>query len=142
MHPVGMPLLRRSRVWQMNKSIFFLEHTLARKNAMQCLLNAPDGYCVEVKPKTRSLEQNSRMWAMLGDISKQVEWYGRKLTPQNWKDIFSASLKKQEVVPGLEGGFVVMGQSTSSMTIAEMTELQELMMAFASQRNVNWSDCE
>ena len=109
---------------------------------MQCLLNAPDGYCVEVKPKTRSLEQNSRMWAMLGDISKQVEWYGRKLTPQNWKDIFSASLKKQEVVPGLEGGFVVMGQSTSSMTIAEMTELQELMMAFASQRNVNWSDCE
>lgn len=125
----------------MSKQIFFLEHQTARFNALRCVQHAPEGYCVEVKPKTRSLEQNRRMWAMLSDIANQVVWYEKKLTPENWKDIFSAALKKQEVVPGMEGGFVVLGQSTSKMTIAEMTELQELMMAFGVERNVQWSDC-
>ncbi|CAB4121644.1 Recombinase NinB [uncultured Caudovirales phage] len=107
---------------------------------MQCVKQAPDGYCVEVKPKTRSLEQNRRMWAMLGEIASQVIWYGKTLSPENWKDIFSAALKKQDVVPGIDGGFVVMGQSTSKMTIKEMLDLQDLMSAFGAERNVRWSD--
>lgn len=124
----------------MDKSIFFLVHQQARQNALRCVSQAPEGYVVEVKPKTRTLEQNARMWAMLGDVSRQVEWYGKKLTPENWKDIFSAALKKQEVVPGIDGGFVVMGQSTSKMTIKEMTDLQELMGAFCADKGVEWSE--
>ena len=94
---------------------------------------------VEVRPETRSLEQNARLWAMLADISKQVEWYGHRLTPDEWKDVFSASLKRTKVVPGLDGGFVVCGQSTSKMTIAEMCEMQELMEAFGAQRGVRFT---
>lgn len=94
---------------------------------------------VEVRPETRSLEQNARLWAMLTDISKQVEWYGHRLTPDEWKDVFSASLKRTKVVPGLDGGFVVCGQSTSKMTIAEMCELQELMEAFGAQKGVRFT---
>jgi len=94
---------------------------------------------VEVRPETRSLEQNARLWAMLADISKQVEWYGHRLTPDEWKDVFSASLKRTKVVPGLDGGFVVCGQSTSKMTIAEMCELQELMEAFGAQKGVRFT---
>jgi len=122
----------------MTKQIFFLEHDTARNNAIACVKQAPDGYCVEVKPKTRTIEQNRRMWAMLGDVSNQVEWYGKKLTAENWKDIFSASLKKQDVVPAIDGGFVVLGQSTSKMTIKEMTDLQELMAAFGVEHGVEW----
>ncbi len=94
---------------------------------------------VEVRPETRSLEQNARLWAMLTDISKQVEWYGHRLTPDEWKDVFSASLKRTKVVPGLDGGFVVCGQSTSKMTIAEMCEMQELMEAFGAQKGVRFT---
>lgn len=94
---------------------------------------------VDVRPETRSLEQNARLWAMLTDISKQVEWYGHRLTPDEWKDVFSASLKRTKVVPGLDGGFVVCGQSTSKMTIAEMCELQELMAAFGAQKGVRFT---
>lgn len=94
---------------------------------------------VEVRPETRSLEQNARLWAMLADISKQVEWYGHRLTPDEWKDVFSASLKRTKVVPGLDGGFVVCGQSTSKMTIAEMCEMQELMEAFGAQKGVRFT---
>ena len=94
---------------------------------------------VEVKKETRSLEQNARMWAMLTDVSKQVVWYGRKLTPEDWKHVFTASLTKQEVVPGIDGGFVVLGKSTSQMTKAEMSELQELMQAFGAQQGVKFT---
>ena len=94
---------------------------------------------VEIKDATRSLEQNSRLWAMLADVSRQVDWYGRKLTPEEWKHVFSASLKKQDVVPGLDGGFVVLGLSTSKMTIREMGELMELIEAFGAEKSVRFS---
>lgn len=93
---------------------------------------------VDVRPETRSTAQNARMWAMLTDISEQVIWHGRRLTSKEWKHVFSAALKKQDVVPGLEGGFVVLGQSTSSMSVREMAELQELMEAFGAERGVQF----
>ena len=94
---------------------------------------------IDVKPETRSLAQNARLWAMLGDVSKQVDWYGRKLSPTAWKHVFTAALTKQDVVPGIDGGFVVLGKETSKMTRAEMTELQELMEAFGVQHGVRFS---
>ena len=103
---------------------------------LKAALMAGHRMVLEVKPQTRSLEQNSRLWAMLTDISDQVEWYGRKLSPDDWKNIFTASLKKQDVVPGLDGGFVVLGVSTSKMTKAEMSDLQTLMEAFGVEKGV------
>ena len=93
---------------------------------------------LEIRPEKRSDAQNRRLWAMLSDVSKQVEWYGHKLTSEEWKDVFSASLKRTKVVPGLDGGFVVCGQSTSKMTKAEMCELQELMEAFGAEKGVRF----
>lgn len=93
---------------------------------------------LEIRPEKRSDAQNRRLWAMLADISAQVDWYGQKLTSEEWKDVFSASLKRTKVVPGLDGGFVVCGQSTSKMTKAEMCELQELMEAFGAERGVKF----
>lgn len=93
---------------------------------------------LELRPEKRSDAQNRRLWAMLTDISAQVDWYGHKLTSEEWKDVFSASLKRTKVVPGLDGGFVVCGQSTSKMTKAEMSELQELMEAFGAEKGVRF----
>lgn len=93
---------------------------------------------LEVRPEKRSDAQNRRLWAMLTDISRQVDWYGQKLTSEEWKDVLSASLKRTKVVPGLDGGFVVCGQSTSRMTRAEMCELQELIEAFGAQQGVKF----
>jgi len=69
-----------------------------------------------------------------------VDWYGKKLSPDAWKCVFSASLKKQDVVPGLHGDFVVIGQSTSAMTIREMSDLMELMAAFGAERGMRFTD--
>ena len=109
----------------------------ARRHA-KALLMAGHRLTLEVRPEKRSDAQNRRLWAMLADISAQVDWYGQKLTSEEWKDVFSASLKRTKVVPGLDGGFVVCGQSTSRMTRAEMCELQELMEAFGAQQGVKF----
>ena len=110
-----------------------------RRTLIDYLMAAPDGWIVEIHEPTRSLQQNAALWAALGDISRQVEWYGKKLTPHDWKHIFSSSLKKQNVVPGLDGGFVVLGISTSKMTIKEMSDLLELAHAFGAEHGVRFS---
>ena len=86
----------------------------------------------------RSLNQNRMMWANLEDIAQQVVWYGVKLTKDEWKDVLTAALKKQKVVPGIEGGFVIIGARTSKMTVPEMTELIELSTAFGTQQGVKF----
>lgn len=103
-------------------------------------LQADKRLILTVREETRSLEQNAKLWAMLGEIAEQVEWYGQKLSPEDWKHILTASLKKQRAVPGIDGGFVVLGQSTSKMSVAEMSELIELMHAFGAQQNVKFTD--
>lgn len=106
---------------------------------IKALLFAEKRLIVEVKEATRSTEQNARMWAMLSEVSNQVVWHGRKLTPEEWKHVFTASLKRQDVVPGLDGGFVVLGQSTSKMGVREMGDLMELISAFGAQQGVKFS---
>lgn len=119
-------------------SYFRLVHAEARKRAASAIMDAPSGYIVRITEPTRSLESNSLLWVLLGEVSKQVEWYGSKLTAEEWKDVFSASLKKQKVVPALDGGFVVCGQRTSKMTKSEFSDLIELIQAFGAERGVNF----
>jgi NinB protein. len=124
------------------KHPIFLIGPRQKQFAKECIDAAPEDYVCEIRKKTRSIIQNSRLWAMLGDISSQVDWYGKKMSAESWKHVFSAALKKQEAVPGLDGGFVVLGQSTSKMTITEMRDMQELISAFGAERDVIWSEPE
>lgn len=100
-------------------------------------LMAGNRLTLEIKDEKRSLEQNDMLWAMLTKISKEVDWYGQKLSPEDWKHVFTASLSKQRTVPGIDGGFVVLGLSTSKMTKKQMSDLIELIYAFASEKGVN-----
>jgi len=106
---------------------------------LKSMLMAGQRVVVEIKPETRTLAQNARLWAMLTDVAKQVNWYGRKLSEEEWKHVFTASLAKQDVVPGIDGGFVVLGKSTSKMTKPEMSELQDLIEAFGAQQGVRFT---
>ncbi|HEY2455198.1 MAG TPA: recombination protein NinB [Scandinavium sp.] len=124
---------------------YLLRNPTIRDNAINAIRNLPTDIhrplVIEIKELTRSLDQNSKLWAVLGDVSRQVEWHGRKLTSESWKHIFTAALIKQDVVPNLSGdGFVVLGQSTSKMTVRQMRDLIELIHAFGAERAVIWGD--
>lgn len=87
----------------------------------------------------RTGEQNAKMWALLHDLVAQTMWHGIKLTAEEWKTLFTAGLKQQKVIPGLEGGFVVCGEQTSSMSKRELAQLIELIVMFGDQRGVKWT---
>lgn len=125
----------------MDKRTVFLTTPRARETARQYIAEAPDGYVVTIQPPNRTLEQNARLWAQLGDVAEQVEWYGKRLTPEDWKHVFTASLRKLSVVPNLDGtGFVALGLSTSRMNKRELGDLIDLMTAFGNERGVNWTE--
>lgn len=119
---------------------YILVNQKVRNNAIEAVKNAPEGFAVTVKPKTRTLDQNSRLWALLNDVSTQVLWHGEKLSNEDWKNLFSASLKKQKLVQGLDGGLVVLGQSTSKMTVAELGDLMTIIEAFGANHGVKFGD--
>ena len=117
------------------RQLFILESSAIRDSCIKAIESAKGGYCVEIKPKTRSLRQNSLLWPLLDKVSKEVVWHGRKLSAESWKHIFTSALKSQDVVPNLNGdGFVVIGQSTSKMTKSEISDLIELIHAFIAQQ--------
>jgi len=88
---------------------------------------------------TRSIEQNNKMWAVLTELSKKLEWYGQWLEPEEWKDVITAGLKKQKVVPGIDGGFVVIGAKTSKMSIKQMSDVIELAYATGAEHDVRFA---
>ena len=55
---------------------------------------------VVLRRAARSLSQNKKLWPMLNDVQKQVDWYGDNLDTDDWKAMFMASLHKQRSVPG------------------------------------------
>lgn len=127
----------------MSERLYFrLVHEEARRRALKAVSEAQGGSIVEIRPDTRTLAQNSRLWALLTDVSRQVEWYGHDLSPEDWKVMLTASLRKQRAVPGIDGGFVVLGDKTSRMTKAEMSDLMELISAFGAERGVVFKEPE
>lgn len=127
----------------MSRALIIINTSADRQRAINWCQKAPWGARVEFKHAKRTGEQNDRMWACLTDIARQVEWYGQKLKPDDWKDIFTASLRRARVVPGLDAGsFVPLGMRTSDMSKEEFSDLLELINAFAAEHGVtfHWSD--
>lgn len=120
---------------------FILRTDFIRYNAIELIKRLPLKPLYQITFKEvksiRSLEQNAKMWAMLTDLSKQVIWYGMKLSPEDWKHMITAALKKYKVVPGIEGGFVVIGASTSKMSIREMIDVINYAYSFGDSPSNN-----
>ena len=123
-----------------DNKMFRFVHIEARRRAAAYCMTAPEGSIAEFKDATRTIEQNSKLWPMLDDISKQVEWYKNWLSREEWKDFFSAIILKQKVVPNMEGtGFIAVGGRTSKMSKKMFSEMIELIYAFGSEHGVVWS---
>ena len=120
--------------------IFRLVHNESRQGAIKAIQAAPDGWVVRLTEPTRSLEQNALLWPLLTDIEAQVDWYGKNLTADDWKDLFSAQMKKSKIVPALDGnGFVACGLRSSQMSKSEFSEMLDLIQAFGAEHEVKWS---
>jgi len=125
----------------MSRRVIVIRSEADRQKIVNWAKTVDFGTSVEFKKKRRTLDQNALMWCLLGEIAKQVNWYGQHLSSEDWKDVLSASLRKARVVPGIDPGtYVPLGMRTSDMTKEEMTALIELIYAFGAQQGVVFSD--
>jgi len=122
----------------MSRALVIVRDDEDRKRAALWSSKAPLGCRIEFKASKRSLPQNSRLWAMLTDVSEQFRWHGIRLTPDKWKLIFLDALKREiQIVPNLDGtGFVNIGQSSSDLSKEEMGDLMEVIAAFGAREGV------
>ncbi|SEI98532.1 NinB protein [Azotobacter beijerinckii] len=128
----------------MSSPTFPIRTEMDRQRAIQILqrVDLDAGMVWSLREEARTDAQNRRMWAMLRDISHQVDWYGQKLSDEDWKHIFSASVEKQRAVPGLDGGFVVLGVSTRRQSKKWFSDMFEVMEAFAAEHQVKFTTAD
>ena len=94
---------------------------------------------------TRSLEQNSKLHALLSDISKQCESNGQKRDIDTWKMIMVSAHKiatggKAEMVIGLEGEVINLRESTAQMSVQRLASLIEYTTAWGVENGVKFND--
>lgn len=127
------------------KQVFKLVHPTARQMASRACINAPDGYVCEVKEATRTLLQNAKLHAMCRDVAKQALFHGKKRSAQQWKVIFIsghavATGLGADIVPGLEGEFVNIRESSAQMGIKRLNSLIEYVYAYGSENGIKWTE--
>ncbi len=111
-------------------------------------MNAPDGYCVTVSEPTRTGEQNAKFHAICTDIAKAgIEWAGKRRTAVQWKVLLvsghaTATKEGSEIVPGLEGEFVSIRESTALMSKNRSSSLIEYTLAFCAMHGVELRELE
>lgn len=127
----------------MTRKTVVVRSDVDRAEAANLCRSVPVGSRIEFKQERRSLDQNSKLWACLADVAEQLPWHGKMLTSDDWKQLFLNALKRSMMVPNLdETGFVTLGQSSSDLSVSEMSDLIELILAFGANHGVKFHDDE
>lgn len=131
----------------MSRQVYVLSHDTARQNAARAVLEAPEGFMVRIEPRTRTLDQNAMLHALFSTIAKQATWCGRQLSAEQWKVLFIsghaiATGRGSDMIPGLEGEFVNIRESSARMSVARMTSLIEYIIAWCAERGIDTSGAQ
>ena len=133
----------------MDKQQFFLRNEQVRSNCQAFIQGLPTDdkkpLVVKIQPITRSLEQNSKLHALLSDISKQCEFNGKKRDIDTWKMIMVSAHKiatggQAEMVIGLEGEVINLRESTTQMSVKRLASLIEYITSWGVQNGVRFND--
>ena len=126
----------------MSRATLVLYAPAIRAKAKRWIDGVPLETRLEFKAPKRSLDQNAKMWVLLGEIAAQLPWHGLRLSSEDWKLIFLDALKREvRMVPNLDGnGFISLGRSSSDLSKGEMADLIELIAAFGATHDVQFAD--
>lgn len=111
--------------------------------AARRLASAPIGWVCSVREAHRTLPQNAKLHAMLTDISQQCDYMGKRRTINFWKNLFVsgwmiATDQVPEIVPGLEGEFVNIRESTANMGVRDLSSVIEYVSAWGANEGVKF----
>lgn len=112
---------------------------LSRPTAHRQIDDAPDGWMWEVCEPKRNLEQSAKFHAICNDAAKSgMEWAGKRRTAEQWKVLFVsghavATKLGADMVPGLEGEFCNLRESTAAMSGKRISSLIEYAQAWMAE---------
>jgi hypothetical protein len=98
---------------------------------------------IEAREETRSLAENAMLHALLMQISKSVEWAGKRRDAETWKRLLTAAWMRArgehiEMLPAVDGhGVDIVFRRTSQLTRSECAELIEFVLAWAAEQGVS-----
>lgn len=128
------------------EALILLTNAETRRRAVNWVMAAEKGSTFAYRGPKRTLAQNDYLHLLCTDVAIQVPWNGKRRDVEAWKDIFTAALlssrNELDVVPGINGGFVLLGMHTSSLSKAECDDLITLILAWGTEHGVNFSDGE
>jgi NinB protein len=109
-----------------------------RAELIAALKAAPIGSIFELVDDPRTLKQNRLMWALLNEVSSQLEWGGEYREPEDWKCAFmKAAGHKLRFMPALDGnGVVALGYRSSRLNKEEFSNLIETIFSEGLGRGV------
>lgn len=125
---------------------FTLRNDHIRRNAIAAIMEAPDNARVTIADAQRSGDQNAKLHALLNDLANsQLQWAGKRRTLDEWKMLMVsahavATGEGGEVIPGIEGEFVAIRESTARMSVARASSLIEYITAFCVSNGVELHD--
>ena len=131
------------------KQTYLLRDDRIRQNAINQILSAPldkdKPLTIRISDYKRTVDQNAKFHAMLADIARQVQWCGKRLKPEQWKVLLIsghavATQQQAEVVPGIEGEFVNIRESSAEMSVGRMASLIEYTTAWAVGQGVRFTE--
>ena len=132
-------------------STYFITSNAVKDNCINFIkdlqVDSKKPLSVIIKPKTRSIEQNAKLHALISEIAKQKTYIGKHRSILTWKAIFVsghniASGNNVEMGVGLEGEVLNLRESTASMSVKRMISLIEYIQAWAIQNGVMLRDWE
>ncbi len=127
------------------KRTVILSTPVARQTAHRYIDESPAETLVTLSELTRTLEQNAKFHAICSDFARAgFEWAGKKRTAEQIKVLLvsghaTATKEGAEMIPGLEGEFVNIRESTALMSKRRGASLLESAQAMAAMHGIRLS---
>lgn len=125
-----------------DKQTFILINDRIRSNAIDALRRAPADYIVTLAPRTRSNDQNAMFHAICDDIARSGHaWAGKPRTASQWKVLLIsghavATSEGAEVIPGLEGEYINIRESSALMSVRRAASLITYTLAYCDMNSI------
>jgi len=102
---------------------------------------------LEIKPASKSRDQEEKYHAIIGDIAKQAQHMGAKWDAEDWKRLLVDQYVKEQglngskIIPSLDGsGIVQLGFQTRKFTKEQASEFVAFLICWCDQNGIELND--
>jgi hypothetical protein len=102
---------------------------------------------LEIKPASKSRDQEEKYHAIIGDIAKQAQHMGAKWSAEDWKRLLVDKYMREHwhsdltIIPNLDStGIVQLGVQTRKFTKEQASEFVAFLICWCDQNGIELND--